>query len=49
MFALIFLLMYLVWAARAGFKKAFEKFRSNSEKAKVYIDNAFDDSEEKQL
>ena len=49
MFALIFLLMYLVWAARAGIKKAFEKFRSNSEKAKVYIDNAFDDSEEKQL
>ena len=49
MFALIFLLMYLVWAARAGIKKAFEKFRSNSEKAKTYIDNAFDDSEEKQL
>ena len=49
MFALIFLLMYLVWAARAGIKMAFEKFRSNSEKAKVYIDNAFDDSEEKQL
>ena len=49
MFALIFLLMYLVWAARAGFRKAFEKFRSNSEKAKTYIDNAFDDSEEKQL
>ncbi len=46
---LIFLLMFLVWAARAGFKKAFEKFRSNGEKAKGYIDNAFDDSEEKQL
>lgn len=46
---LIFLLMYLVWAARAGFKKAFEKFRSNSEKAKGYIDNAFDDKEDTKL
>lgn len=47
--ALLFLLMYLVWAARAGFKKAFEKFRSNSEKAKIYIDNAFDDTQDKEL
>ena len=45
---LIFLLMYLVWIARAGFKKAFEKFRSNSEKAKGYIDNAFDDTKDKE-
>lgn len=47
--ALIFLLMYLVWLARAGFKKAFEKFRSNSEKTKGYIDNAFDDTQDKEL
>lgn len=46
---LIFLLMYLVWIARAGLKKAFEKFRSNGEKAKDYIDNAFDDTKDKEL
>lgn len=49
MTALIFLLMYLVWAARAGIKKAFEKFRSNGEKAKGYIDNAFDDTKDQTL
>ena len=46
--ALIFLLMYLVWLTRAGFKKAFEKFRSNGEKAKGYIENAFDDSKDEE-
>lgn len=45
----IFLLMYFVWLARAGFKKAIEKFRSNSEKTKGYIDNAFDDKEDTSL
>lgn len=46
--ALIFLLMYLFWLTRAGFKKAFEKFRSNGEKAKGYIENAFDDSKDEE-
>ncbi len=44
MLALTFLLMYLVWIARAGINKAAAKFRSNSEKTKEYIDNAFDDT-----
>ncbi len=43
---LIMLLMFGVWCARAGFRKAVEKFRSNSEKTGDYIDNAFDDDKE---
>lgn len=41
---LVFLLMFLVWCARAGITKAVAKFRSNSEKTGDYIDNAFDDT-----
>ena len=44
---LIFMGMYLVWLVRFACRKTIEKFRSNSEKAGQYIDNAFDDTEEK--
>ena len=46
--ALMLTIMYLVWAARAGFTAAFKKFRSNGEKAGSYIENAFDDSKEEE-
>ena len=45
---LIFLLMFAVWCARAGFSKAIGKLRSNSEKTGDYINNAFDDTKEQQ-
>ena len=41
----IFLGMYLVWPIRFCGRKTLEKFRSNSEKAGEYIDNAFDDED----
>ncbi|MBQ8966217.1 MAG: hypothetical protein IJ063_06570 [Ruminococcus sp.] len=44
---LIFMGMYLVWLVRFACRKTIEKFRSNSEKAGEYIDNAFDDTEDK--
>lgn len=41
----IFLGMYLVWLIRFCGRKTLEKFRSNSEKAGEYIENAFDDED----
>ncbi len=45
---LLFLGMYLIWAGRFAMRKAIEKFRSNSEKAGEYIENAFNDKEDGQ-
>ena len=41
----IFMGMYLVWLIRFCGRKTAEKFRSNSEKAGEYIENAFNDKE----
>ena len=44
----LFLGMYLLWVVRFALRKVMEKFRSNSEKAGEYIENAFDDKEDGQ-
>lgn len=41
----ISLLMYVIWIIRFFIRKTIEKFRSNSEKAGEYIENAFNDGE----
>ena len=41
----ISLLMYVIWIIRFFIRKTVEKFRSNSEKAGEYIENAFNDVE----
>lgn len=41
----ISLLMYVIWIIRFFIRKTAEKFRSNSEKAGEYIENAFNDVE----
>lgn len=42
----ISLIMYLVWLLRFSARKTIEKFKSNSQKAGEYIDNAFSDGED---
>lgn len=44
---LISLCMFIVWGGIFGVKKALERFRLNSEKTGEYINNAFDDDEDK--
>ena len=43
---IIFLLMFMVWIARAGVSRAVKKLRSNSEKTGSYIENAFSENGE---
>ena len=38
--------MYLLWLLRFSIRKVIEKFKSNSEQAGAYIENAFDDKED---
>lgn len=42
----IFLGLYGIWVIRFGIAKAIDKFKSNSEKTRTYIENAFDDEGE---
>ncbi|WP_294586774.1 hypothetical protein [Ruminococcus sp.] len=43
---LISLCMFIVWGGIFGVRKAWERFRLNSEKTGEYIDKAFDDDED---
>lgn len=42
----IFMGMYLLWLIRFCVRKVIEKFKSNSDSAGEYIENAFDDKED---
>lgn len=44
---LILLCMYLIWVLRFAVRKTVKKLNDNSEKAGEYIDNAFNDEEDK--
>ncbi|WP_242940219.1 hypothetical protein [Ruminococcus albus] len=43
----MFLGMYLLWVIRFALRKVMEKFKSNREMAGSYIENAFNDEEDK--
>ena len=44
--SVMFVGMYLLWLVRFCLRKVIGKFKSNSERAGEYIDNAFDDKED---